>query len=271
MYIPSVIGGSYWDHSNSIVTDAAGNAIITGYTYSNNYPVTTGAYQSTLTGVNAVLTKLNANGNDLVYSTFIGGNNYENSNSVLIDSAGYIYIAGITASVDYPTTAGVYQPSHDAGYYNNFVTKFNPAGSSLIYSTFVGEGICYTAATDREDNIYISGFTESNNYPTTPGAYQSTRKNLDDVFVTKLNSTGTSLIYSTYIGGNGNELSFSIAVDNSGNAYIAGKAFYSPSINYPTTPGSFQSTFGGQGGECFYYKIKSNRDSFNLFYISGGR
>ena len=229
------IGGSYrtdGEYGFSIAVDGSGNAYITGWTDSPDYPTTTGAYQTALSASeNAFVTKLNSTGTALIYSTLIGGSNIINGDfgyAIAIDAAGNAYITGQAYSSDYPTTSGAYQTAPGI-----FVTKVNPSGSDLIYSTCIGGcGIGKSIAIDAGGNAYITGYTQCA-YPSTSGAFQTASANC---FVTKLNSTGSGLIYSTFI--DGNQVN-SIALDMSGNAYITG---WTDSPNFPTTSDAYQTT-----------------------------
>ena len=239
----------------SLTIDENGNAYITGGTNESNFPTTPGAYQTMYDGgylgrENAFVTKLNTTGTALIYSTYIGGNggngDGDQGNSIAIDVSGNAYITGWTTSLNYPTTKGAYQTHFGEGSdYNVFVTKLNPTGNSLVYSTFIGGLDDYdqgqSIAIDAHGKAYITGLATSM-YPTTTGAYQTSVNAVFDAFVTELNSTGSSLVYSTFIGGNSNDVGNSIAIDLIGNAYITGQTL---SSNYPTTNAAYQSTFGG--------------------------
>ena len=139
-----------------------------------------------------------------------------------MDSLANVYVTGLTISSDFPMQNAA-QP-YSADTYDAFVTKLNPAGSALVYSTYLG-GIGWDGgrgiAVDSLGNAYVAGQTGSNNFPTTPGAYQTTHGGNDDAFVAKINASG-SLVYSTYLGGTGVEGANAIAVDQSGNAYVTG-------------------------------------------------
>ena len=257
------IGGNGFDRAESIAIDACGNAYLTGYTSSANYPTTSGAYQTTFGDsgpfiyYDAFITKLNAAGSALVYSTFIGGSNYDRGTSIAIDASRNAYITGFTASANYPTTPGAYQTTYNGnGYYDAFITKLSPSGSSLVYSTFIGgsgDDLSWSISIDATGNSYITGITSSTNYPVTSGAYQTSYGGGQyDAFITNLNPSGSSLVYSTFIGGSDDDQGESIAIDTSGNAYIAG---YTLSANYPTTPGAFQTTFGGGNYDAFVTKL----------------
>ncbi len=270
------IGGSNNDYSNSIAVDAAGSAYITGHTSSQDYPITSGAFQTTYGGAtvtdyngnvygNAFITKLNSTGSGVIYSTYIGGNEADVSNSIAVDSGGYAYITGWTKSSNYPITKGSYQTkmiSSDVAIYSEvFLTKMNSTGSDLVYSTFIGGGGYGDAGCavtiDNIGNAYITGYTKSQIYPTTPGAFQTIYKGdvinkLNDAFITELNTTGNRLIYSTYLGGSGDDLGNSIVIDDSENAYITGQT---SSIDFPTTNEAYQKYYKGGYYDVFVTKI----------------
>jgi hypothetical protein len=239
------IGGSLDDVGYAIAVDGSGNAYVTGRTESTNYDVTPGAFQTTNGGrADVFVTKLNATGTALVYSTYIGGSWYDEGYGIAVDGSGYAYVTGKTSSTNYDVTTGAFQTTN-GGNADVFVTKLNATGTALVYSTYIGgsggeEG--YGIAVDGSGNAYVTGYTESTDYDVTPGAFQTTNGGYSDVFVTKLNATGTALVYSTYIGGSGNDRGFGIAVDGSGNAYVTG---YTSSTDYDLTPGAFQTTKEG--------------------------
>jgi len=253
------------DAAKSIAVDGNGSAYIVGYTHSLDFPTTSGAFQSTRSVAEtypaAFVTKLNPTGTAVVYSTYLSGTDSFGSfaSGIAIDSNGNAYVTGQTYSNDFPTTEGAFQrvmqiPGSNFG--NSFVTKLNPTGSALVYSTYLGGGggkpgfgdSATGIAIDSSGNAYITGNAYSTNFPTTPGAVQRVNNAAvnqnSNPFVTKLNSTGTALLYSTYLGGSTFDFVFGIAIDGSGSAYIAG-ATNSP--NFPTTPGAFQSA--KQGGQ----------------------
>jgi len=236
------LGGSQGEFAFRIAVDASGNAYITGGTSSTNYPTTTGVFQSTNQGMADVfVTKLNPTGSGLVYSTFIGGDDWDTAYDIAVDNSGNAYITGLTLSSNYDVTTGVFQNTH-AGGADVFVTKLNPTGTGLTYSTYIG-GSNYehsiAIALDAPGNAYITGYAEAG-YDVTTGAFQTSYGGGSyDVFVTKINTSGTSLLYSTYIGGDSIEFANTIAVDNSGNAYITGNT---KSPNYDVTTGAIQTT-----------------------------
>jgi hypothetical protein len=240
------IGGSNNDVGYGIAVDGNGNAYVTGYTESTDYDVTSGAFQTTRGGYRDVfVTKLNETGTALVYSTYIGGSGGDEGYGIAVDGSGNAYVTGYTWSTDYDVTPGAFQTKNGGGR-DVFVTKLNATGTALVYSTYIGgsnndEG--YGIAVDGSGNAYVTGWTLSTDYDVTPGAFQTKNGGGRDVFVTKLNATGTALVYSTYIGGSGEERGYAIAVDGSGNAYVTG---YTESRNYDVTPRAFQTTNEGK-------------------------
>jgi hypothetical protein len=232
---------------------------VTGYTQSANYPTTTGAFQTTNGGgTDVFVTKLNSTGSALIYSTYIGGSSNDYGNSLVIDGSENAYVTGYTESTDYDITGGAFQTIFGGLLWDVFVTKLNSTGTGLIYSTYIGgSGIdCgYDIAIDGSENVYMTGYTKSANYPTTAGAFQTAHGDggtYPDVFVTKLNNTGTGLVYSTYLGGSGDDQGRSITLDGGGNAYVGGSTF---STDYDTTMGAFQTTHGGGLIEVFVTKL----------------
>jgi hypothetical protein len=241
------LGGSSYDEGRGIAIDAFGNAYITGLTYSSNFPTTAGSFQTTCELEDAFVAKLNAAGSGLLYSTYLGGDSYDESHGIVIDASGNAYVTGVTYSSDFPTTPGAFQTAIGGGF-DAFVSKLNAAGSALVYSTYLGgssDDAGFGIAVNGPGDAFVTGHTYSSDFPTTPGALQTQSGGgggYDDAFVGKLNSTGSALIYSTYLGGSGDDVGFGIKVDAAGNAYITGGTF---STNFPTTTGAVQRTFGG--------------------------
>ena len=273
------LGGIDLDQGSGIAVDAEGNAYVTGYTRSNNFPITAGAFQTTFADPagsgNVFVTKIDPTGAALVYSTYLGGSGDEQDNGarngIALDSSGSAYVTGSTRSADFPITAGAFQSVHSGAYDNPFVTKLDPTGSTLIYSTFLGEGLGHGIAVDANGSAYITGNVQGP-FPTTSGAVQRTS---GGAFVTKLDPTGTTLIYSTLLGG-GREAGEAIAVDAEGNAYVTG---YTYSASFPTTPGAFQPTFGdaldppnrfGPDPDAFVTKLNPTGSAFVYSTYLGG-
>ncbi len=263
------IGGSSSDECSSIALDASDNAYITGETQSNNYDITTGAFQTTSDGVTeAFITKLNSNGTALLYSTYIGGGGSDFGSHIAIDASDNAYITGRTYSTDYDITTGAFQTTSN-GSADVFVTKLNSTGAALLYSTYIGgSGLDNgkAVALDASGNAYITGATKSTDYDITTGAFQTTNGGEYDVFVTKLNSTGTALLYSTYIGGGSDDYGSGVALDASGNANITG---YTESTDYDITTGAFQTTFEGNY-DVLVTKLNSNGTALIYSTYIGG-
>ena len=256
LFYSTYLGGNSTDVGQGIAVDAAGNAYVTGYTTSINFPTTVGTFQTANGGsYDAFVTKLNPTGTaPLVYSTYLGGSNFDLGYGIAVDNLGNAYVTGYTCSSNFPTTPLAFQTALQS-FCDAFVTKLNPAGSAPLYSTYLGgnsadfgQGI----AVDSTGSAYVTGYTYSSNFPTTPGAFQTTFAGGYHAFVTKLNPTGTApLVYSTYLGGNSTDVGQGIAVDSTGSAYVTG---YTNSSNFPTTPGAFQTTFAG-GYHAFVTKL----------------
>ena len=245
------LGGSANDVANEIALDRTGRVYVTGYTYSDDFPTTAGAYDTTLNGRDdGFVTKLNENGSALVYSTFLGGSAYtsyssdERAEAMVVDNLGQVYVTGYTRSDDFPTTAGAYDTTHN-GHRDVFVTKLNKQGSALVYSTFLGgisSDVAYGIALDRIGQVYVTGYIYSDDFPTTAGAYDTTRDGYSDVFVTQLNEQGSDLVYSTFWGGKSYETGRSIVVDNAERVYLTGST---RSSDFPTTAGAYDETYNG--------------------------
>src|SRR3989454_590674 len=191
----------------------------------------------------------------LAYSTYLGGTGFDEGFGIAVDSLGQAYVTGVSASLDFPMTAGVFQPRFAGGSLDAFVTKLNPTGAALAYSTYLGgtgDENGFGVAVDGTGNAYGTGLTISNlDFPTTAGALQrSSAGGISDAFVTKLNAAGAALVYSTYLGGTGDENGFGIAVDATGNAYVTGITF---SPDFPTTARALQPC--SPGGDAFVAKL----------------
>jgi hypothetical protein len=250
------LGGSGYEHFAAMTIDGSGDAYVTGFSCSLDYPTTAGAFQTTFKGSctpfggNVVVSELNATGSALVYSTYLGGTGTDDANAVIVDASGNTYVAGYSTSTDFPTTAGAFQ-THNAGKNDVFVTKLNSAGAALLYSTYIGgssDDQAWGLRVDSVGNAYVVGQTTSTNFPTTAGAFQTSCNSCTganpqtDGFVTKLDSTGSSQVYSTYLGGSGQDVAFAISLGSMGDAYVAGET---NSKDFKTTPGAFQPTVGG--------------------------
>ncbi len=171
---------------------------------------------------------------DLAWSTYLGDSGDDAAGGVAVDSAGNAYMTGFTASSNFPTTAGAFDTTYNGGY-DAFVAKLNASGSGLAYSTYLGGSMAEDIAVDSAGNAYMTGLTSSSNFPTTAGAFDTTYNGNGDAFVAELNTSGSSLVYSTYLGGSGGDEGWDIAVDSAGNAYVTGDTTLT---DFPTTAGA---------------------------------
>jgi hypothetical protein len=269
----SYLGGGGGEAGQAIAVDGAGDAYATGIALSSDFPTTAGAYQTTSHGI--FVSKLNADGSSLLYSTYLGGSQSEYSTGIALDGTGDAYVTGATASPDFPTTPGALQPTLQNatpfGISNAFVSKLNADGSALVYSTYLGGTDNFDTASaiavDASGDAYLTGTAQSSDFPTTDGAFQTRLKGTSNAFVSKLNATGSALVYSTFLGGSTNKIGNSasdvgngIAVDQSGDAYVTGRAL---STDFPTTPGAFRTTLPGLVSG---FVTKLNPDGSGLAY-----
>jgi Beta-propeller repeat len=243
-----------------LAVDAAGSAYVTGAAYSSDFPTTAGAFDTSFNGsVDIFVTKLSADGSALVYSTYLGGSGAEYDPKIAVDAAGSAYVTGYTSPADFPTTPGAFDRSHSLAYDDGFVTKLNADGSALAYSTYLGgngDNRGSAIAVDAAGSAYVTGLTDSEDFPTTPGAFDPTFNGFFDAFVTKLNADGSALAYSTYLGGSGDDGNPTIAVDAAGSAYVASGT---DSRDFPTTAGAFDPSYSGGRfpfhGDAFVTKL----------------
>ena len=259
------VGGSGMDWALAIAIDSEGNAYITGRTCSTDL-ATFNAYDSSYNGGDdCFLLKLNATGNGLVYSTYIGGSDWDLGESVIVDSTGNVYVTGSTESLDFPT-ANPFDGSHN-GNKDCFVFKLNAFGDGLIYSTFVGGSEmdwAYAIAIDSEGSAYVTGSTRSSDFPTV-SSYDNSYNGEDDCFLLKLNAAGNELFYSTYIGGSSSDDGESIIVDSEGSAYVTGST---RSSDFPTMS-AYDNSYNG-AGDCFVLKLNvTGSELFYSTYIGG--
>jgi hypothetical protein len=261
------LGGSKSDSGSGIAVDAAGNAYVTGVTSSSNFP-TVNPVQPSLSGFSdAFVAKIDTTKSgsaSLVYSTYLGGSDAEGGGAVAVDSSGNAYVTGYTQSSNFPKVLPL-QASFGGGncldYYYHFfsqpcpdafLAKLNPAGSALMFSTYLGGNNDDRGAgisVDSSGNSYITGHTSSGNFPTTTNPIQATLQGSGDAFVAKVNATGSTLLYSTYLGGSSDDQGNSIAVDSFGNAYVTGST---SSTDFPTV---FPVQVLNSGSHAFVTKL----------------
>jgi hypothetical protein len=237
------LGGTQVEYPNRVAVDSTG-VYVGGITRSPDFPTTAGAFDTTLNGTafDLYVTKLNATGSGLVYSTFIGGTDFDSGGGMTV-SGGNVYLAAGTASTDFPTTAGAFTRQM-RGTSDGVVLKLNATGSQLVYSTYLGgfqDDSFGSVAVDAAGDAWLAGGSSSPDYPITANAVDTTLGGSGDAVVTELSPTGSSVLYSTFLGGSNSEGASSIALLGS-SLYIAGGTF---SADFPTTPGAFDRTWAG--------------------------
>ncbi len=264
------LGGTGSDFSNAIAIDTTGNAYIVGYTESLNFP-TNNPQQRSISGKNDLfISKLNATGSSLAFSTYIGGSDEDFGNAIAIDSKGNVYITGYTFSNNFPV-ANPFQSKNGNTIANTggdaFVVKLNSQGNTLVYATYLGgiaDDMATSIAVDSQDSVYITGFTNSANFPVV-NSVQAKSNGGFDAFITKLNATGNSMAYSSYFGGSDNDFGNAITIDKSNNAYIVG---LTDSRNLPIVNPQ-QSILGGDS-DGFIAKFVSTGNSLSFATYFGG-
>lgn len=266
------LGGAGSDQGFAIAVDSAGNAYVTGSTTAA-FPTTAGAFDTSLNGsFDAFVTKFNAAGTAIVYSTVLGGSRSDVGSGIVVDGSGNAYIVGRTGA-DFPTTAGAFDTSPN-GDVDTFVVKLNATGSALVYSTYLGgsgsefltlnKGI----AVDAAGNAHVVGATNSANFPATAGAFDTSFNGGSDGYVTKLNADGSALVYSTFLGGSRDDVATGIALDASGNTYVTGWTDSNLVPSFPTTPGAFDTFISGH--DAFVTKLDPTGSTLVYSTFLGG-
>jgi hypothetical protein len=283
------LGASNSESGATIAVDASGNVYVTGTTESFDFPVVNqipGACQGTCGSSFSVVyvTKINAAGTALVYSSRLGGSSFDEGFGIAVDGSDNVYLTGLTSSADFPRVnqiAGACQGSCGAGGSQDaFVTKINAAGSALVYSSLIGgssndDG--FAIAVDSSGNAYLTGQTNSTDFPQVnpiPGACQGTCGTgsfPQDAFVTEVNAAGNALVYSSYLAGSVFTEGFGIAVDGAGNAYVAGLTISADFPRVNQIPGACNGTCGtGASSDGFVTKISANGAALAYSSVFGG-
>ncbi len=272
-------GGSATDSGKSIAVDSEGNAYIAGDTASSDLSLVS-PIQGTFGGVNdAFLAKINPDGTALLYSTYLGGELVDFASSIALDSSDCVYLAGETRSAGFPTTTGAYQEtqggmSYSGIYVDAFITKVNSTGLTLDYSTYLGRCDMETGrgiAVDGEGNAYVTGaiaMVNAGDFPLVNPIQPTSASSMSaEAFVTKINPEGSTLVYSTYLGGSLNDEAYAIALDSSNNAYIGG---YTASTNFPTVAPLQPYNGGGTNQDAFITKVNSEGSAWIYSTYIGG-
>lgn len=295
------LSGYLADAGYTIAVDAGHNAYVAGYTDTTNFPVTTNAMQPNLVcsntiyyNRNAFVAEISTNGTNLIYSSYLGGTNYDQATGISVDKNGFIYVTGFTASTNFPTTnalAGFQRlnaTTNATGFYDVFVCKFNPGFTNRVYSTFLGgtnNDVATGIAADASGNAYVVGWTVSPNFPgatndtytnctsfvvnylTNNLVYASTTTN---TFLAEISSNGTAILHTAVFGGLQSDIGNGIALDTNGNIFIVGTTF---STNFPVTIGnllgSLRATNSG-GSDVFVTAFKSDWSALLYSTYLGG-
>jgi len=254
------LGGSGDDEGYGVALDGSGNAYVTGLTSSPNFPTTATAAQGYFGGYyDAFVTELSPSGS-LVYSTYLGGSSDDDGYAITVDGAGNAYVAGATASANFPVSTNAYQPSFVGGCsrssctYDAFVAKISAGGTSIAYGTYLGgsgDDMAEGIAVDGNGDAWVTGNTASADFPTVNAPQSTFGGGAYDAFVAELTPDGSGLAYSTYLGGSGDDEAYALALDTSGNVYVAGET---ASTNFPVANAA-QSTFGGGPYDAFVAEL----------------
>jgi len=263
------VGSSGSDVGWDMAIDNSKNVYVTGYCIGDNLPTTTGAMNETSNGdSDGFVFKLNQNGSALVYCTYFGGYLWDGGFGIDVDDNGFAYIAGTTHSSDFPVTNNAFDSTHNGGTRDVFALKINQNGSNLVYSTYIGgsdhddaEDLCI----DDDGYAYITGWTESNNYPTTQGVYRNYYGN-KNIIITKVNISGDMLNISTIIGGSADDSGYSIRIDTDRNIYVTG---FVRSTNFPISTVTYDSRHNGKW-DAFLFVLSSNGTNMKYSSYIGG-
>ena len=252
----------------AIAVDSIGAAYMAGSAIAGAQVTGVSAQPRSGGGLDAFVVKLGAAG-QLIYATFLGGSGNDAANAIAVDASGDAFVAGYTQSANFPFTAGAYSTSL-RGQQNAFVAKLNPSGGAVLFVTYLGgsaSDVANGVALDSGGNSYVVGSASSNDFPTTQNAFTTTKTTppyyVQSAFVSKINATGTSLVYSTYIAGNRTDQASSVAVDNNGLAYVVGTA---TSNDFPTTVGAFRRSALNQYGDPDVFLVQLSADGSALQY-----
>jgi hypothetical protein len=272
----TVFGGSDWDVGTDMFVDPIGRVYVTGYTKSPDFPVQNAFCQDYQNSTDCFVICFDTNGEDLLFSTYLGGSYEEEANSIFVDSESSIYVTGETVSNNFPVVNSYANHSgwhSDYGWHPDvFVAKFNSTGNGLVYSSLIGGNLGETAtalAVDSQGNAYVAGITISEDFPTV-NVYDEDPEQVDfygsnEGFVFCLNSTGNGLVFSTLVGGNSSEFFSDIGLDSEGDIWVCGST---KSVDFPTR-NSFQEYC--DWFDCIVFELNSNGSMLLFSTVFGGQ
>ena len=264
------IGGSDDDFGSGVAVDANGSAYVGGYSASTDFPLSNNPFQNGNAGINnAIVFRVDPTGTNLIFSTYIGGSEDDRCFGIALDSQGDVFLTGGETSPDFPTSTGAPQVINRGGV-DAFVVEFDAQGNG-IFSTMMGgtsDDIAYAIAVDPQGDPYITGQTDSNNFPQVYNSFQKVYKGGQDAFITELSFDATHLIWSTFAGGGSDDFGYGIAVDSAGNVFVVGTT---TSSDFPTD-NAYQKTYQGGASDAFVMAYSTNGTNliFSTFLGSHG-
>jgi hypothetical protein len=279
LFFSTFVGGDTEDTGVDLVVDDQGAVYLCGITASEDFPATPGAFEVTYQGGglneyvqgDAFIAKVDATGESLLYATFLGGSSgAEIVFDIAVDDAGNAYLAGSTESDDFPVTSGAPQPVFQGGDEDGYLAKLNASGSELVFATFLGgveKDSVAGIAVAEDGSIYITGRTESVGFPTTLDSFQPSLSGGQDGYVAKLDPTGSTLLYSTFLGGERDDEGYAIALDDLGNAYVVGNT---ASSDFPVSEDAFSGIYNGGISDGFAAKLDPTGSSLVYATFLGG-
>ena len=263
----NLFGGGGGDFPNDMVRTPSGELIFVGQAGAANFPVTPGVFDGVIEKREAFVSKLNADGTTLLFSSFIGGSDNDSATAVALDSVGNILVGGQTLSADFPVTPGAFDTSLGMNE-EMFIAKLTPNADTLVFATYLG-GTGFQSLRDMavagDNTIYLTGHTDAADFPSTTGSFDETQNGSADAFVTKLAADASALVYSTFLGTTSFDQGVSIAVDNLGQAIVAGTTW----DGFPTTAGAFDETHNG-GIDAFVSKLNAAGSALIFSSYLGG-
>ena len=265
----SYLGGSPYQ-GGQIAWDPSGNLAVAGYAYSTGFPTTTGAYQTQGDGLtDAFVAKFSSDGSHLLCCTYLGGSGSDHTEALAVDGSGNVVIVGVTSSSDFPVTSGDLR--NYSAYDDAFFAKISSDGSTLLYGGYLGGSgtdSISSVALDASGGLYVSGETQSNNFPVSGGCFQSRNLGYDNGFLAHISADGTRLLASTLFGGSNEDYLSAVSLDSFGNPVVAGS---SGSTDLATTSNGFQRTLlGFRNGIVAKFSADLTQLLYSTYFGGGG-